>query len=120
MLTARFNAAFVNAPSPQNQSPIPRVPPKQAPAMNMRLSNLSKNSSPHKIKFGGAFIRDVTNNQDLGAIVDSVSVGMNKMRITTTRTTIYINIKSNRVVRGRVGNRALYGAHVIEIDPFAD
>ena len=120
MLTARFDAAFVNAPSPQNQSPIPRVPPKQPPVMNMRLSNLAKNSSLNKIKFKKSFIRDVTNNQDLGAVVESVSIGMNKMRVTTTRTTIYINDKTKKVVKGCLDKRSLYGAHVIEMDPFAD
>eukprot|EP00966_Prymnesium_polylepis_P215064 4981106-Prymnesium_polylepis.1 len=55
-------------------------------------------------------LRDVTNDVDLGIVLKTKQVSKQKLRITTTLLTLEIDGK--QIVRGRLNNKALYGATV--------
>ena len=60
-------------------------------------------------------LRDVTNNVDLGIVLVSKPILKRKVRITTTLTTV--EVYGDRIVRGRVNKKGLYGATVKHINP---
>ena len=61
-------------------------------------------------------LRDVTNKVDLGIVLDSQRISKRKVRITTTLTTVTVD--DDRIVRGRLNNKGLYGAIVEHVNPF--
>ena len=66
---------------------------------------------------GNYHLRDVTNNAELGIVLNSRSISKHKVRITTTLTTI--EVCKGRVVRGRLNKKSLYGTIVEHVNPFA-
>lgn len=115
-LVARFDAAFHNAPSPPlRETPLPRIPPKQAPPLVKSTVDSAHYRSPVR-PMQNMHLRDVTNNVDLGIILVSKPISKRKSRITTTLTTVTID--DNRIVRGRLNKKGLYGALVEHVNPF--
>ena len=60
-------------------------------------------------------LRDVTNKVDLGIVLDSKPISKRKVRITTTLTTV--EVYKDRIVRGRLNKKGLYGATVEHVNP---
>lgn len=61
-------------------------------------------------------LRDVTNKVDLGIVLASKLISKRTVRITTTLTTVTVN--DDRIVRGRLNNKGLYGTIVEHVNPF--
>jgi hypothetical protein len=115
-LATRFDAAFDGAPSPPaRETPLPRIPPKQAPPVARSKVNAARHRSPVR-SMKSMHLRDVTNKVDLGVVLASKSISKRKVRITTTLTTV--DVYDDRVVRGRLGKKGLYGATVEHVNPF--
>eukprot|EP00966_Prymnesium_polylepis_P035292 819940-Prymnesium_polylepis.1 len=116
-LTAHLDAAYLGAPSPPpRETPLPRIPPKKAPAVSKKTAVEHLKSPIRAMALN--HLRDVTNNVDLGMVLKSKQVSKQKLRITTTLLTLEVDGK--RIVRGRLNKKALYGATVEHIShPFA-
>ena len=115
-LTTRFNASFIGTPSPpRRETPLPRLPQKKAPGVT-RLTMRTAHPRSHLRPITNKHLRDVTNNMDLGIVLDAKAISKLKMRITTTLTTV--EVYDGRVVRGRLNKKGLFGAAVEHIDPF--
>lgn len=115
-LVASFEAAFVGVSPPRRQTPMPRIPPKQPPPVVGRSNSTTVRGLPLRA-MGNKHLRDVTNDANLGIVLASRILGGNKIRIKTTLTTV--DVCDDRVVRGRIHKRSLYGVRVSHVDPFA-
>ena len=62
------------------------------------------------------YLRDVTNKVDLGIVLASKPISKRKVRITPTLTTV--EVYEDRIVRGRLNKKGLYGATVEHVNPF--
>ena len=115
-LLTQFDAAFVGAPSLQpRQTPMPRVPPKYAPPVARNTGAIVKRSPLRPMN--SHHLRDVTNNTELGVILESTPLANGSVRIKTTLTTL--EVRGDCVVRGRIYKKGIYGAKVEHVDPFA-
>jgi hypothetical protein len=115
-LATRFDAAFHGVPSPpRRETPLPRIPPKQAPPVARSTVESDHNRSPVR-PMQSMHLRDVTNKVDLGIVLDSKPISKRKVRIRTTLTTV--TVADDRIVRGRLNKKGLYGAIVEHVNPF--
>lgn len=115
-LVTRFHTAFHGAPSPPpRETPLPRIPPKQPPPVVRSTVDSAHHRSPVR-PMQSMHLRDVTNKVDLGIVLVSKPILKRKVRITTTLTTVTVD--DDRIVRGRLNNKGLYGAIVEHVNPF--
>lgn len=117
-LRDRFEAAFVGAPSPPRQTPLQRLPPKRPPPVCDRTTDVVARvrTSPVR-RMDSHRLMDITNDRDLGVVLASTKLPHETIRVKTNLTTVYI--RDDRVVRGRIQKRALYGVQVLRCNPFA-
>ena len=109
-------AAFHGVPSPpRRETPLPRIPPKKAPDVARLAVNAARRVSPLR-SMQSTHLRDVTNKVDLGIVLAAKSISKRKVRITTTLTTV--EVYDDRIVRGRLNKKGLYGVTVEHVNPF--
>ena len=111
-LLAHFDAAAMGDPSPQSDTPLPRIPPKKPNEITAKATRPSY-AVPMR-NMWRASLYDVTNDQELGMVIAAHEIDKKTTRIHTTLTAVHV--RGGRVIRGRLHGRGLYGVEVAQIE----
>lgn len=117
-LFSQFEAAFDEAAPPvTTDTPLQRIPPKNAPAIVRNTARARINDRENVPSMRRVHLMDVTRTTNLGAVVKTRKLPNGAVRLKTTLTTL--DVVGDRIVRGRIHKKGLHGVQVLYVDPMA-
>jgi hypothetical protein len=112
---ANLNAAAHGLPLQERCTPLVCLPLRQPPNIEKKCILAKEIVSPIR-KLAHIIIKDVTNNQEPGDVIQITQINEYTERIVTT--VLQIDIRDGIVVRVRLGKGSLYGVVIVKVNVF--